>query len=89
MGNIIREVRDSVERGDTDTAAKVLFRELASEPELPPRVSLGPDSNHYIRQKLKQVEADITKYERLSDDKLRILSLVPWQWGRLKLVVYA
>lgn len=68
MGNVIRELKDSAEGADTDKAAKMIFHELASESELPLRVSVGPDANHYIRQKLKQVEVDITKYERLSDD---------------------
>ena len=68
MGNVIRGLKDNGTHGDTDKATRMLFHELASEPELPLRVTVGPDVNPWIKRKLKTVEADITKYERWSDN---------------------
>lgn len=68
MGNVVRELKDNGVYGDADKATKMLFHELSSEPELPLRVAIGPDANNYIKQKLKKVEADITRYERWSDN---------------------
>lgn len=68
MGNYIRGLKENGTYGDTDKATAMLFHELASRPGLPLRVAVGPDANSWIKQKLKTVEADITKYERWSDD---------------------
>ncbi|KAF9790396.1 hypothetical protein BJ322DRAFT_1104054 [Thelephora terrestris] len=68
MGNIIRGLKENGVYRDTDKATRMVFHELASEPELPLRVAIGPDANTWIKQKLKTVEADITKYERWSDN---------------------
>jgi antitoxin component of RelBE/YafQ-DinJ toxin-antitoxin module len=68
MGNIVRGLRVNGTYGDTDKATRMLFHELANEPELPLRVAVGPDANSFIKQQLKKVEADIAKYERWSDN---------------------
>lgn len=67
MGNIIRGFKDNGVHGDTDKATKMLFHKLADDPEPALRVAVGPDSNNGIKQKLKKVEADITKYENWSN----------------------
>lgn len=68
MGNIIRGLKENGVYGDADKATRMLFHELANEPGLPLRVAVGLDANNWIKQKLKRVEADITKYERWSDN---------------------
>jgi len=45
----------------------MLFHKLANDPEPSLRVAVGVDSNSGIKQKLKNVEADITKHESWSD----------------------
>jgi len=67
MGNVIRGLKENGRHGDTDGATRMLFHELANQPGLPLRVAVGRDANSWIKQKLKTVEADITKYERWSD----------------------
>jgi len=54
--------------GDCDKATSMLFHKLGSDPEPSLRVAVGMDSNSAIKQKLKDVEADITKYESWSAD---------------------
>lgn len=68
MGNVIRGLKENGTYGDTDKATRMIFHELANEKGLPLRVSVGPDVNPWVKQKLKTVEADITKYERWSDN---------------------
>jgi len=68
MGNIIRDLKDNGKLGDPDKATHMLFHKLANDPEPSLRVAVGPDSNSAIKNKLKRVEADITKYESWSDD---------------------
>lgn len=46
----------------------MLFHKLANDPGTSLRVAVGPDANYTIKQKLKTVEADITKYEGWSED---------------------
>lgn len=67
MGNIIRGLKDSGASGDVDKATSMLFHKLANDPQPSLRVAVGPDSNNGIKQKLKKVEADITKHESWSD----------------------
>jgi len=68
MGNIIRDLKDNGTLGDAGKATNMLFHKLGNDPEPSLRVAIGPDSNSAIKSKLKQVEADITKYESWSDD---------------------
>lgn len=67
MGNIIRGLKDSGTFGDAGKATSMLFHKLAGDPGTFLRVAVGPDANGCIKQKLKKVEADITKYENWSD----------------------
>lgn len=67
MGHFIRGLKYNGILGDTDKATAMLFRRLADDPEPPLRVAVGHDSNSGIKQKLKRVEADITKYKGWSD----------------------
>ena len=67
MGNIIRGLKDTGAFGDADKATGMLFHKLANNPEPPLRVAVGSDSNNGIKQKLKKIEADITKHESWSD----------------------
>jgi len=66
MGCIIRNNKN-IAAGDTDKATAMLFHKLAKDPEPSLRVAVGLDSNGAIKKKLKDVEADITKYESWSD----------------------
>jgi len=68
-GNVMRSYRNdgTYQGGDADKATLMLFHKLANDPEPSLRVAVGSDSNRGIRQKLKNVEADITKYESWSD----------------------
>jgi hypothetical protein len=68
MGNVIRGLKENGTHGNTEKATRMLFHELANEPGLPLRVAVGLDANSYIKQKLRTVEADLSKYERWSDD---------------------
>ena len=68
MGNVVRGLKENGTHGDTDKATGMLFHELASQPGLPLRIAVGLDANSWIKRKLKTVEADITKYERWSDN---------------------
>ena len=69
-GNIIRNLVDnnSFLVGDCNKATSMLFHKLANDPEPSLRVAVGLDSNGGIKQKLKSLEADITKHENWSDD---------------------
>ena len=68
-GNVMRGHRSNgtYVGGDTDKATMMLFHKLANDPEPSLRIAVGLDSNNGIKQKLKNVEADITKYESWSD----------------------
>ena len=68
MGNIIRGLRVNGALGDPCEATSMLFNKLANDPCASLRVAVGSDSNYSIKQKLKKVEADITKHESWSDD---------------------
>ena len=68
MGNIIRELKENGVHGNTDKATNMLFHKLANDPEPSLRVGVGSDSNSSIKQKLKEVEANIAKYESWSGD---------------------
>jgi len=68
MGNVIRGLRDSGVFENTDKATSMLFHKLSNHPGPSLRVAVGSGSNNYIKQKLKEVEADITKYESWSDN---------------------
>jgi len=68
-GNISRNRTDGAYQfGDSDKATTMLFHKLANDPEPSLRVGVGLDSNGGIKQKLKNVEADITRHESWSDD---------------------
>ena len=69
-GHVIRGFRDNASSrgGDTDKATAMLFHKLANDPEPSLRVAVGLDSNSAIKQKLKNVEADIVKHESWSDN---------------------
>ena len=60
-------VGDTFPAGDCDKATAMLFHRLASDPEPSLRVAVGLDSSGGIKQKLKSVEADITKHESWSE----------------------
>jgi len=68
-GNIMRSYKDNVtyQGGDVDKATTMLFHKFADDPEPSLRFAVGLDSNNGIKQKLKNVEADIVKYESWSD----------------------
>jgi len=68
-GNIMRNhtSNGTYPVGDSDKATTMLFHNLANDPEPSLRVAVGSDSNSGIKQKLKNVEADITKHESWSD----------------------
>jgi len=68
MGNIIRGLRVNGVVGEPCEATSMLFNKLATDPCPSLRVAVGSDSNYAIKQKLKKVEADITKHESWSDD---------------------
>ncbi|KAF9648942.1 NAD(P)-binding protein [Thelephora ganbajun] len=68
MGNIVRGLKNNGTYGEADKATSMLFHRLANEPGPPLRIAVGLDANNSIKQKLKKVEADITKYESWSDD---------------------
>ena len=68
MGNIIRGLMNSGHFGDTGKATSMLFHKLASDPGTSLRVAVGQDANNFIKQQLKKVEADVTKYESWSDN---------------------
>ena len=64
--------------GDADKATAMLFHKLANDPKPSLRVAVGQDSNGAIKKKLKDVGADITKYESWSDSlNLTDVSPVP------------
>jgi len=69
-GNILRNqaVNGTYPSGDTDKATAMIFHKLANDPEPSLRVGVGLDSNGGIKQKLKNVEADIAKHESWSDN---------------------
>jgi len=69
-GHILRNfaTEGAYPSGDTDKATTMLFHNLANDPEPSLRVGVGLDSNSGIKQKLKDVEADITKHESWSDN---------------------
>ena len=69
-GNVVRVnwIHRTYPSGDTDKATTMLFHKLANDPEPSLRLGVGLDSNSGIKQKLKDVEADITKHESWSDD---------------------
>jgi len=67
-GNAVRGLKDNANLGDPDKATHMFFHKLANDPEPSLRVAVGTDSNSAIKDKLKRVEADITKYESWSDD---------------------
>ena len=69
MGNILRNPKNKgrFRGGDPDKATVMLFHKLANDPEPSLRVAVGLDSSSRIKQKLKDVEADIMKYETWSD----------------------
>ena len=69
-GNLLRvnTAQRTYQNGDTDKATTMLFHKFANDPEPSLRLSVGLDSNSSIKQKLKDVEADITKHESWSDD---------------------
>ena len=67
-GNIMRGYMNSGTCGDADKATMMLFHKLANDPEPSLRIAVGLGSNDGIKQKLKDVEADIMKYESWSDD---------------------
>ena len=69
-GHVMRGFRDNgtYRLGDTDKATTMLFHKLANNPEPSLRVAVGLDSSSGIKQKLKNIEADITKHESWSDD---------------------
>jgi len=68
-GSVVRYHMNNgtLQGGDTDKATTLLFHKLANSPEPSLRVAIGLDSNNGIKQKLKSVEADITKYESWFD----------------------
>ena len=70
-GNIMRNITSgngTHASGDSDKATTMLFHKLANDQEPSLRVGVGLDSNSNIKQKLKDVEADITKHESWSDN---------------------
>jgi hypothetical protein len=68
MGNFVRGLWSNGKYGNTSKATSMLFHKLANDPGTSLRVAVGPDANCTIKQKLKNVEADITKYEGWSED---------------------
>ena len=68
ISNIIRGIKENRRFGDIDKATSMLFHKLANDPDASLRVPVGLDANGFIKRKLGKVEADITKYERWSDD---------------------
>ena len=69
-GNMLRKYTTdgTYQSGDSDKATTMLFHNLANDPEPSLRLGVGLDSNSGIKQKLKDVEADITKHESWSDN---------------------
>ena len=69
-GNILRNhtTGGTYQGGDSDKATTMLFHKLANDPEPSLRVAVGLDSSGGIKQKLKNIEADITKHESWSDN---------------------
>ena len=64
----MRKVKENRRFGDTDKATNMLFHKLANDPDASLRIPIGSDSDHFMKQKLGKIEADITKYESWSDD---------------------
>jgi len=68
MGNVIRDLKHNGVLASAEKATNMLYHKLANDPAPSLRAAVGLDSNDYIKRKLKDVEADIKKYESWSDD---------------------